>query len=183
MHALMDPSSSPTLINADMPLLFGGGGPQWAPLTNGAMVDVWLSCSDELEEKCIKTLTHCLCACILWVHPSPTPSNNVIDRLFNAQTNSSLIISGYFLSSLLSQPRPQKRKKAAWNELGRKFYLLNKSGNGFISVKWNCRWVVWLSALKKYFLLVVVDCQKGCFGPVSCWWRFFCLFFTCGRVK
>lgn len=66
-------------------------GGRRGPLANRAALDVWLSCSDEPEEKCITTLIHWLCVCILWVRPPTSPPpNTVIDLLFNAQTNSSL---------------------------------------------------------------------------------------------
>lgn len=48
---------------------------------------------------------------IMCLHPlGVPPPYNVIDLLFNAQTNSSLIIPGYFLGSLFAQHNPLKRK-------------------------------------------------------------------------
>lgn len=166
MHTQAYPSSSPTLIEVDVPLLFGG---PWRPLANRAELDVWLSCTDEPEEKCITSLIDWLCVCILWVQtpPPPPPPHHAIDLAFNAQTNSSLVIPGYFLGPLLSQHNPLKGgKKAMWNELGKEFYLLNKSGKWFISVKWNCRWVVCLWALKIVFRIRACGVSKV--APWSC---------------
>lgn len=163
MHTQAYPSSSPTLIEVDVPLLFGG---PWRPLANRAELDVWLSCTDEPEEKCITSLIDWLCVCILWVQ-TPPPPHHAIDLAFNAQTNSSLIIPGYFLGPLLSQHNLLKGgKKAMWNELEKEFYLLNKSGKWFISVKWNCRWVVCLWALKIVFRIRACGVSKV--APWSC---------------
>lgn len=41
----------------------------------------------------------------------PSPPNIVIDLVFNAQTNSSLIIPGYFLGCLLSQHSPSLKRE------------------------------------------------------------------------
>lgn len=52
---------------------------------------------------------------IMCLHPlGPPPSlflHNVIDLLFNAQTNSSLVIPGYFLGSLLTPAQSSEEKK------------------------------------------------------------------------
>lgn len=156
MHTQADPSSSPTLIEVDVPLLFGGSTE--GPLLTGqrrVLIELFWWARGEVHYNA-DTLIMCLHP--LGPTPPPPPPNNVIDLLFNAQTNSSLIIPGYFLGSVQSS----KEKKAMWNELEKELYLLNKSGKWFISVKWNGRWVVWRCALKKNFLFSAPwDVRRG----------------------
>lgn len=52
-----------------------------------------------------------LIMCLHPLGPNPTPPpppHHAIDLAFNAQTNSSLVIPGYFLGPLLSQHNPLK---------------------------------------------------------------------------
>lgn len=75
---------------------------------------------------------------IMCLHPLglyPLPYN-VIDLLFNAQTNRSLIIPGYFLGSppLQAQSSKEKKREMSWREnficsvnLGKGSFLSNKT--------------------------------------------------------
>lgn len=157
MHTQAYPSSSPTLIEVDVPLLFGG---PWRPLANRAELDVWLSCTDEPEEKCITSLIDWLCVCILWVQ-TPPPPHHAIDLAFNAQTNSSLVIPGYFLGPLLSQHNLLKGEKKQCEMSWRKNFICSinlESGS--------CRWVVCLWALKIVFRIRACGVSKV--APWSC---------------
>lgn len=109
------------------------GGP-WRPLANRAELDVWLSCTDEPEEKCITSLIDWLCVCILWVQ-TPPPPHHAIDLAFNAQTNSSLVIPGYFLGPLLSQHNLLKGEKKQCEMSWRKNFIcsINLESGSFLS--------------------------------------------------